>query len=663
MSDRTVAPYGSWRSPISAAMLVEGGVRLSDVSIEDGSVYWVEGRPSQGGRSVVVRGGAGAEPTDITPEGSNARTTVHEYGGGAYVAHRGIVFSSNFADQRLYRQEPGGAPTPITPDTGGRFRYADGRVTLDGSLLICVRERHDTDGVVNELVAIPVDGSGDAALVAGGHDFFSTPRISPDGTRLAWLTWDLPYLPWDGSELWVADLAPSGVVSGQRLVAGRLAEESIFQPAWSPDGILHFVSDRSGWWNLHREIDRDVQAICRMEAEFGWPQWVFGASSYAFLDDGRIACLWSGDGTQHVSVLDARSGELVDLDLPYDAIDHPFIAAEGQTIAFIGASATMPPQVVVLDLLLRSVDVLKVSDETAVDPEYMSAPRAIEFPTEGGLTAHALFYRPANRDFTGPPGELPPLMVMSHGGPTAAVSAEFDLGVRYWTSRGFALVDVNYGGSTGYGREYRERLNGNWGVVDTMDCINAARYLVDEGEVDGDRLLIRGGSAGGYTTLCALTFHDDFAAGASYFGISDLEPFAMPGGTHKFESQYEHTLVGPYPEAADLYRARSPIHFVDMISCPMILFQGSEDEVVPPAQSEIMVDALKAKGLPHAYLLFEGEQHGFRKAENIIRSNEAELSFYAQILGFEPGDPIEPVSIANLERGVAGAGHEPDPRA
>jgi dipeptidyl aminopeptidase/acylaminoacyl peptidase len=654
MSDRTVAPYGSWRSPISAAMLVEGGVRLSDVSIEDGSVYWVEGRPSQGGRSVVVRGGAGAEPTDITPEGSNARTTVHEYGGGAYVAHRGIVFSSNFADQRLYRQESGGAPTPITPDTGGRFRYADGRVTLDGSLLICVRERHDTDGVVNELVAIPVDGSGDAALVAGGHDFFSTPRISPDGTRLAWLTWDLPYLPWDGSELWVADLAPSGVVSGQRLVAGRLAEESIFQPAWSPDGILHFVSDRSGWWNLHREIDRDVQAICRMEAEFGWPQWVFGASSYAFLDDGRIACLWSGDGTQHVSVLDARSGELVDLDLPYDAIDHPFIAAEGQTIAFIGASATMPPQVVVLDLLLRSVDVLKVSDETAVDPEYMSAPRAIEFPTEGGLTAHALFYRPANRDFTGPPGELPPLMVMSHGGPTAAVSAEFDLGVRYWTSRGFALVDVNYGGSTGYGREYRERLNGNWGVVDTMDCINAARYLVDEGEVDGDRLLIRGGSAGGYTTLCALTFHDDFAAGASYFGISDLEPFAMPGGTHKFESQYEHTLVGPYPEAADLYRARSPIHFVDMISCPMILFQGSEDEVVPPAQSEIMVDALKAKGLPHAYLLFEGEQHGFRKAENIIRSNEAELSFYAQILGFEPGDPIEPVSIANLERGGRG---------
>ncbi|MGZ5214434.1 MAG: S9 family peptidase, partial [Actinomycetota bacterium] len=633
MSERTVAPFGTWHSPISATMLVEGGVRLSQVWIEDGAVYWAEGRPSEGGRSVVVRAGPGVEPTDVTPEGFNARTTVHEYGGGAYVVHRGVVFSSNFADQRLYRQEPGRAPTPITPDTGGHYRYADGRATSDGSLLICVRERHESDGVVNELVAIPTDGSDDATLVMGGRDFFSTPRISPDGAKLAWLTWDLPYLPWDGSELWVADLDPAGAVSGQRLVAGRLAEESIFQPGWSPDGVLHFVSDRSGWWNLYREVGGDVRAICPMDAEFGWPQWVFGASSFAFLDDGRIACIWSRDGTQHVAVLDPSSGELMDLDLPYDAIDYPWIAAEGQTITLIGASASIPPQVVLLDFLSRSVDVLKEGEKITVAPEYLSAPRAIEFPTEDGLTAHAFFYPPATKDFAGPPGELPPLIVMSHGGPTSSVCAELDLGVRYWTSRGFALVDVNYGGSTGYGRAYRQRLNGNWGVVDTADCINAARYLVDRREVDGDRLLIRGGSAGGYTTLCALTFHDDFAAGASYYGISDLEPFAMPGGTHKFESRYEHTLVGPYPEAVELYRARSPIHSVDMISCPMILFQGAEDEVVPPAQSEIMVDALKAKGLPYAYLLFEGEQHGFRKAENIVRSHEAELSFYAQILG------------------------------
>jgi dipeptidyl aminopeptidase/acylaminoacyl peptidase len=663
MSEPTVAPYGTWRSPITAAMLVEGGVRLSQVWIDDGAVYWVEGRPSEGGRSVVVRGGPPVDPADVTPEGSNARTTVHEYGGGAYTVHRGVVFSSNFADQRLYRMEPGGIAEPITPESGGRYRFADGRVTPDGTLLICVRERHEEDGVVNELVAIPTDGSGDVSIVVDGRDFFSTPRISPDGRRLAWETWDLPYLPWDGSEVWVADLDPAGVVSGPRLVAGRVAEESIFQPAWSPDGVLHFVSDRSGWWNLYRDVEGEVQAIYPMDAEFGWPQWVFGEASYAFLDDGRIACIWNRDGTQHVAVVDPRSGELLDLDLPYDAIGAPWIAAEGQAIAFIGSSASMPPQVVLLDFLSRSVDVLKEAEEITVGPEFLPAPRAIEFPTEGGLTAHAFFYPPANGDSVGPPGELPPLMVMSHGGPTSAVCAELDLGIRYWTSRGFAVVDVNYGGSTGYGRAYRERLNGSWGVVDTTDCINAARYLVDGGEVDGDRLLIRGGSAGGYTTLCALTFHGDFAAGASYYGISDLEPFAMPGGTHKFESRYEHTLVGPYPEAADLYRARSPIHFVDQITCPMILFQGAEDQVVPPAQSEIMVEALKAKGLPHAYLLFEGEQHGFRKAENIVRSLEAELSFYAQILGFEPGDAIEPVSIANLEGGAAGAGRGPGPRA
>jgi dipeptidyl aminopeptidase/acylaminoacyl peptidase len=648
VSPPSVAPFGTWRSPISAAMLVEGGVGLSQVQIDGGSIYWVEGRPSEDGRSVVVRGGPGVDPTDITPTGFNARTTVHEYGGGAFVVHGGVVIASNFADQRLYRHEPGGALEPITPDTDGAHRYADGRLTPDGSLLICVRERHEDGDVVNELVRILADGSGDAAIVVGGRDFFSTPRISPDGKKLAWLTWDLPWLPWDGSELWMADLDPAGAVSNERLVAGVAAEESIFQPAWSPDGVLHFASDRSGWWNLYREADGDAQAICPTDAEFGWPQWVFGMASYAFLDDGRIACLWNRDGVQHVAILDPRSGELLDLDLPYDAIDGPFMAAEGQSFAFIGASASMPDQVVHLDFLARSVDVLKASEEVTVETAYLSVPRAIEFPTEGGLTAHAFFYPPANKDFTGPPGELPPLMVVSHGGPTAAATAAFDLGVRYWTSRGFAVVDVNYGGSTGYGRAYRERLNGTWGVVDTMDCINAARFLVGSGEVDGERLLIRGGSAGGYTTLCALTFHDRFAAGASYYGISDLEPFAKPGGTHKFESRYEHTLVGPYPEAADLYRARSPIHFVDMISCPMILFQGAEDEVVPPAQSEIMVAALEAKGLPYAYLLFPDEQHGFRKAEHIIRSHEAELSFYGQILGFEPAGPIEPVTITNL---------------
>jgi dipeptidyl aminopeptidase/acylaminoacyl peptidase len=495
---------------------------------------------------------------------------------------------------------------------------------------------------------VPVDGSSEPRPIASGRDFYATPRLSPDGRTLAWLSWDLPWLPWDGCELWTADIADDGALSGERLVAGRDGEESIWQPAWDVANELHFVSDRSGWWNLYRERNGEQRALHPIEAEFGWPHWVFGGASYDFLADGRIACIYSSDGTQHVGLLDGESGELIDLDLPYSAIGYPELAAEGERIVFIGGAPTIPEQVVSLDFATRSVEVLRESDTLAIDPAGVSTPSPITFPTEGALLAHALFYPPANPAFAAPDDERPPLIVLSHGGPTSATTAVFDAGIQYWTSRGFAVVDVNYGGSTGYGRGYRERLNGNWGVVDTMDCINAARYLVDEGRADPDRLLIAGGSAGGYTTLCALTFHDVFTAGASHYGIADLEPFAQPGGTHKFESRYEHTLIGPYPEAVDLYRARSPIHAVDLISCPMILFQGAEDEVVPPAQAEIMVRALEAKGLPYAYILFPGEQHGFRKAETIIRATEAELSFYGQILGFTPADPIDPVRIEHL---------------
>ena len=611
--------------------------------LEGGATYWLEGRPPEGGRCVLVRGDAWSAPVDVTPSGFDVRTTVHEYGGGSYAVHRGTVYFSNFADQRLYRQVEGAEPQPVTPDTEGRHRYADGRVTSDGSLMVCVRERHEADGVVNELVAVPLDG-GDIRTIVGGRDFYSAPRIAPDGTKLAWLSWDLPWMPWDGCELWVADLAPDGHVSNARRVAGADGEEAIVQPEWSPSGVLHLISDRSGWWNLYRDDDGSITPLHPAEMEFGGPLWLFGASNFAFLDDGRIACQFERDGVSHLGILDPGSGELLDLDLPYTAFDYPWLHADGSQLVFIGGGQAIPMQVVSLDFASRGVEVLREGLSIDVDPSFFSTPRTIEFPTEGGLTAFAHHYAPHNPNYLAPEGERPPLIVMSHGGPTGEATPEFDLRKQFFTSRGFAVVDVNYGGSTGYGRAYRQRLNGNWGVVDTMDCINAARYLVERGEADGDRLLIRGGSAGGYTTLCALTFHDDFAAGASYFGISDLEPFAT-GDTHKFESRYEHTLVGPYPDALDLYRARSPIHFVDMISCPMIFLQGDEDEVVPPAQSEVMVEALAAKGLPHAYLLFEGEQHGFRKAETIRQAYEAELSFYAQILGFELGGPIEPVQI------------------
>ena len=652
MTEPHVAPYGAWESPISPRELATSSVSLSEPWIDDDAVYWHESRPAEGGRGVVVRGEPWSPPVDVTPAGFDVRTRVHEYGGGAWSVYRGTVVFAHDGDSRLYRHDVGTDPVPVTPETRGLHRFADGRIVADGARWIGVRERHAESGrvadVVNELVVVPLDGSREPEIIAGGRDFYSTPRVAPDGSRLSWLTWDLPWMPWDGCELWCADLASDGSLTNERKIAGLNGEESIWQPTWSPAGDLVFASDRSGWWNLERIRGENREPLHAQASEFGYTQWVMGASSFAFLDDGRIAC-WYGDaGVQHLALLDTESAELLDLDLPFSSFEWgPAVAASGDGIAFIAGAPDLPSQVVWLDLGSRAVEVLRESVERPIDASFISVPRQVEFPTDGGVTAFAHLYLPANPGFVAPEGVPPPLIVMSHGGPTSEATAILDLAIQFWTTRGFAVVDVNYGGSTGFGRAYRQRLNGNWGVVDTADCINAARFLVDAGEVDGDHLVIRGGSAGGYTTLCALTFHDDFAAGTSFYGISDLEPFAT-GDTHKFESRYEHTLIGPWPEAADLYRARSPIHSVDLLSTPMLLLQGDEDTVVPPSQAEIMVEALHEKALPHAYLLFEGEQHGFRKAETIERAYEAELSFYGQVLGFDPAGDLPKLEIENL---------------
>jgi dipeptidyl aminopeptidase/acylaminoacyl peptidase len=602
---------------------------------------------------VLVKAAPGGEPEDVTPGGFNVRTMAHEYGGGAYWIHEETAFFSNFEDQRLYRLDPGAEPVAITPPVENvRHRYADGRVTADGSFWIGVRERHEGSGrpdeVANELVALPTDGSTEPRIIAGGRDFYSSPRISPEGTRLSFLAWNLPWMPWDGCELFVTELAPDGSLGEATHVAGRDGKESIWQPQWGPDGQLVFASDRSGWWNLEAVRDGERRVLYQAEADFGYPAWAFGSSSYAFLEDGRIVCAYDRDGRTFFAVLDPESGELSNLDLDYDSLrGTSCIAAEGTKVLLIAGSATIPHELAGLDLETGALEVLRTSAQIPVDTVYLSVPRAIEFPTEGGVTAHAILYPPTNPDFEAPDDEQPPLIVMSHGGPTGNSTALFDLAMQFWTSRGFAVVDVNYGGSSGYGREYRERLNGQWGVVDLHDCVNAARYLVEQGEADGQRLLITGGSAGGYTTICALTFTDEFAAGTSYFGLADLEQFAG-GETHKFELQYEHTLVGPYPEAAAVYRERSPIHFTDRITTPMLVLQGADDKVVPPVHAEVIVSALQKGGIPHAYLLYEGEGHGFRKAENIARSLEAELSFYAQILGIELGDPVPRLPIEHL---------------
>jgi dipeptidyl aminopeptidase/acylaminoacyl peptidase len=635
-------------------MLAEGALGLEEPWLEDGVAYWIETRAAEDGRSVLVAGDPFSEPRDLVPAGFNVRTMVHGYGGGAYAVHRGTAFVSGHPDGRLYRVDPGAEPVPITPDHGpGAWRFADGRVSSDGRWWVGVRERHDLGerpvDVVNELVVVPADGSADPRVVASGRDFYANPRVSPDGTRLSFLTWDLPWMPWDGTELVVvpvdARLDPAG---DPVTMAGACPGESIWQPEWSAQGDLVFASDRSGWWNLERLRGGERDILYAAEAEFGYPQWVFGDRSFGFLGDGRIVCAYDRDGLTSFGVVDPATGELLDLDLPHDAFRYgPGVVAEGSTIVIIAGSADLANQVVWLDFGARSVEVLRTGIDVTFDRGFSSTPRPIEFPTDGGLTAHALFYPPANPDWHGPDGEAPPLIVMAHGGPTGNASPILDPSLQYWTSRGFAVVDVNYGGSTGYGRAYRERLYGNWGVVDLQDCVNAARFLADTGEVDGERLLVRGGSAGGYVVVCALVWTDVFAAGASYYGIADLVPFAS-GETHKFESRYEHMLVGPWPEAEATYRERSPINDVERLSTPMLVLQGTDDEVVPPSQAELLVAAMRERGVPHAYLLFEGEGHGFRKAETIVAAREAELSFYGQILGFTPaGD----VPVLAIERG------------
>jgi dipeptidyl aminopeptidase/acylaminoacyl peptidase len=641
VSERRVAPYGSWGSPISSDLIVRGVVGLSQVTTADGDVYWMESRPGEDGRNVIVRRTADGNTEDVTPRPFDARTRVHEYGGGDFAVHGDTVYFANFADQRIYRRLPGGEPGPLTPETGRRF--ADVVVDPARNRLIAVREDHAGSDPVNEIVGVNIE-NGDETVLATGNDFYSSPRLSPDGSRLAWLTWNHPNMPWDGTELVVCDVDAEGRPENVGRVTGG-QDESIYQPEWSPDGTLHFVSDRTGWWNLYRLSAGNVEPLHEKEAEFGAPQWQFGMSTYAFLPSGRIVCSYTDHGGSHLALLDTESGELDPVETPYSSIAFVRVDEATGNVVFLGGSPTGPACIVSLDPSTGEHEVLRRADEIEIDSGYLSVPEPIEFPTENDRTAYAFFYPPHNQDYAAPEGERPPLLVMSHGGPTAATSPALDLEIQYWTSRGVAVLDVNYGGSTGYGREYRRCLDGAWGVVDVEDCANGALYLAERGRVDGDRLMITGGSAGGYTTLCTLAFTDTFAAGASHFGVSDLEELAKE--THKFESRYLDRLIGPYPERADLYRERSPINHTQKLSCPVIFFQGLEDEVVPKEQAETMFAALREKGLPVAYVPFEGEQHGFRRAENIRRALDGELYFYSRVFGFELADRIEPIPIEN----------------
>jgi len=636
-----VASYGAWKSPISSDLIVAGAIGLGQIKLDDKTIYWSESRPTEGGRNVIIQHSANGQRVDVTPLPFNARTRVHEYGGGAFVVVNKTVYFSNFVDQRLYQQTVGSEPIALTPEAP--LRYADAILDRTRNRLICVREEHQDQAVENTIAAISLTDQNQTILVSGA-DFYAFPRLSPDGSRLSWICWNHPNMPWDGTELWTAKVEADGTLGTPEKIAGGL-EESIFQPEWSPDGNLIFVSDRTGWWNFYRwnPTTQVTESLCEKAAEFGLPLWVFGMSTYGFAGN-KIICSYTENGLSRFASLDLDTRELMPIETPYTSIAALQVCSDHAV--FVGGSSIEPTAIVKYDLHTQQFEVLRRASELQIDPGYLSIPEAIEFPTENNLTAHALYYAPKNKDYTAPEGERPPMLVKSHGGPTASTSAAFNLGIQYWTSRGFAVLDVNYGGSTGYGRAYRERLKGTWGIVDVDDCANGAKYLAQQGKVDSDRLVIAGGSAGGYTTLCALTFRNTFKAGASYYGVSDLK--ALAEDTHKFESRYLDGLIGAYPEQADLYDQRSPMSAVDRLSCPVIFFQGDEDKIVPPNQAEMMVEALKQKGLPVAYVLFEGEQHGFRKAENIKRALDGEFYFYSRVFGYEPADTIEPVLISNL---------------
>ena len=662
MATLQISPYGSWKSPIQAGQIASATVGLSGIMLDGEDVYWTEMRPSEGGRCVVVCRRADGTVADAIPAGFNARTRVHEYGGASSLVVDGTVYFSNFSDQRLYRYRPGeAAPVALTPEG---YRYADGVWDAKRRRIVCVREDHTgcskgpqgASEPVNTIVAVNAETGGAGEVLVTGQDFYAAPRLSPDGRILAWLAWNHPTMPWDAAELCVAGVREDGSLDEPAHLAGG-ADGSVVQPHWAADGSLYFAWEEEGWWNLYRlkfsAVDGDPCAradgggVLTMHAEFALPLWGLGQKTYDFLSPDVVLCscqlgsmsqlMWLNTNSQII----ARVG---DVPLPYTAIGQ--VCVQDGKAYLLAGSATLATAIVCLDLKTSQTTVLRRATELQFDEGYLSQPEPVEFPTDGGRTAHGLFYPPKNKDFAASAGEKPPLLVKIHGGPTAATSSAMRLDIQYYTSRGFGVLDVNYGGSTGYGREYRNRLCGQWGVVDVDDCCNGAKFLAERGDADVKRLAITGGSAGGYTTLACAAFRKVFAAGSSHFGVSDCEVLAKE--THKFESHYLETLIGPYPQRRDLYVERSPLHHLEGISCPLIFFQGLEDAIVPPNQAEMMFNALKSKGLPTAYVPFEGEQHGFRKAANIQRALEGEFYFFSRVFGFTPADTVEPVKIENL---------------
>ncbi len=650
----TTASYGAWDSPITTELLVADTVGLSSLCLDGEVLYWLEGRPQEKGRNVIVQD-SGKGRQDITPIPWNVRSRVHEYGGAAYGVSQGDLYFVNNADQQVYYLESGNnRPWPLTAMPTCRF--TNGIWDRPRQRLICVQEDHQPEAVINALVSIAISSDHSAAVptvLVQGADFYASPTLSPDGQWLAWLSWNHPQLPWDGCELWAAPVLSHGGLGDVLKIAGGITE-SIGQPRWLDEQTLAFISDRSGWGNLYQwqpaQPDHSSLLLSQaLEIEFGTPHWVFGQATYAIADSERLLCSVGHQGLRQLGLLDRKQQTWQLIDLPFT--ESHSLQANAQTAYFVASAPTLPSAIVALDLTAidpdsTSYQIIQSSTQIAIPPDYLALPKTLCFPTSEDAVAYGFYYPPTNPDYQAPPTEKPPLLVKCHGGPTAATSTGFNLGIQFWTSRGFAFLDVNYRGSTGFGRAYQDALQGHWGIYDVADCVAGAEYLVKQGLVASDKLAIRGSSAGGYTTLAALAFTKTFQAGASYYGISDLVALAQE--THKFESRYFDGLVAPYPEGKEIYNQRSPLHFVEQLSCPVIFFQGLEDKVVPPNQAEMMVEALRPKGIPVAYLTFPEESHGFRQAETLQITLRAELYFYGRIFGFTPAGGLEPIPIQNL---------------
>ena len=644
----STAPYGTWPSIVTTDLVTSGTVGLSAPQLDGDVLYWLEARPDEGGRVGLWRQLPDGTREPVTSRELNVRSRVHEYGGGAYGVRDGVVVVSDFADGRLHRIE-GGQTSPITP-AESPYRYADLRVHPDRDLVLAVREDHSGDGEpVNTIVALSLSGSGTGTVLCGGADFYADPELS-DGGELAWTEWNHPAMPWDATRIRRGRLGQDEVADVVD-VAGSDGESAV-HPRWAPGGELIFVSDRTGWWNLYSLSDDSVAPVWPDEAEYATPQWVFGDQPYVVLGSGTILATRISGGETAIVLID-RASDLQTTVLP-SGLYGPLTAADGRAAAII-EDPDRPARLAVLDLAPSAgaegqswTDVRHSSDQT-LPAGWVSVPEAVSWPStleDVPGTVHGWYYPPTNPDWSAPEGERPPLITLSHGGPTSFADTGFAISLQYWTSRGFAVLDVNYRGSTGYGRPYRDALRGRWGVVDVADCADGAAALAERELADPQRLIVRGGSAGGYTTLQALTTTDVFTAGISFYGVADVE--ALARDTHKFEARYLDGLIGPYPEAIEIYQQRSPILHVDRLSVPLLLLQGSEDAVVPPNQAETMAEAVRAKGLPVAMIIFEGEGHGFRRAESIQAALRAQLYFLGRVFGFEPADQLTPIEIDNL---------------